>query len=224
MSNKQKRNGHHAPKAASNYRIPFDEAVADCKKIIEAMANHQIRLGELQMRLGELADRVDETKYRNRTLAELAKAIGYELCTLKRHLSVYRAWGEGAGKKAPGLSYAVKRALQNHPEREEIVKKNPKIPKREAQKLMSEWKQQHDGKQKRRKSGDGEAEERKRWLRSVCSFANKYGRDAEEVMGDMEVTRDLREIAEPAVLAALGSDLKVLLASHGASATPGRAQ
>jgi hypothetical protein len=106
----------------------------------------------------------------------------------------------------------VKRALQNHPEREEIVKKNPKITKRDAQKLMSAWKQQHEGKQKKRKSGDGKAEEQKRWLRSVCSFANKYGRDAEEVMGDKELTRDLREIAEPAVLAALGSDLKVLLA------------
>jgi hypothetical protein len=42
-----------------------------------------MRLGELQMRLGELADRVEETIYRDRTLAELAKAIGYELCTLK---------------------------------------------------------------------------------------------------------------------------------------------
>ena len=55
-------------KAASNYRIPFDEAVAECKKIIEAIANHQLGLDELQMRLGELADRVDDTKYRDRTL------------------------------------------------------------------------------------------------------------------------------------------------------------
>jgi hypothetical protein len=163
------------------------------------------------MSLGELADRVDKAKYRDRTLAKLAKAIGYELCTLKRHRSVYRAW-EGAGKKAPGLSYAVKRELQDHPEREAIVKANPTITKREAQEIVRAWKQQREGKQKKRKSGDGKAEERTRWLRSVCSFANKYGRDAEEVMGDTEATRDLREIAEPAVLAALGSDLKVLLA------------
>jgi hypothetical protein len=205
-SNKQS-NG----KAASNYRIPFDEAVAECKKIIEAIANHQLGLDELQQRLGELADRVDDTEHGDRTHAMLAKAAGYQVCTLKRHLSAYRAW-EGAGKKAPGLSYAVKRALQNHPEREGIVKKSPKITKREAQKRMSEWKQQHEGKQKTGKSGDWKANERRRWLNRLCSFANEHGRTAEEVMRDKAAMRALREIAEPALLTPLVSDLEAALA------------
>jgi hypothetical protein len=44
MSNKQKSNGQHPPTAASNYRIPYDEAVAEGKKIIKAMDDHQLRL------------------------------------------------------------------------------------------------------------------------------------------------------------------------------------
>jgi hypothetical protein len=44
----------------------------------------------------------------------------------------------------------VLRELQDHPNREEIVKKNPQITKREAQKL----KHGHQSKQKKGKSGD----------------------------------------------------------------------
>ena len=152
--NKQKPNGRQVPTATSNYRIPYEDAVAEGKDIIKKMDDHQMRLGELQTRLGELADRIDQTKYRDRTLAKFAKAIGYQACTLKRHRSVYRAW-EGAGKKAPGLSYAVRRELQNHPERVAIVKKKPTITKREAQELMREWKQQHEGKRKRARRWEG---------------------------------------------------------------------
>jgi hypothetical protein len=81
---KRKLNGQHAPPAAGhNSRIPFAEAVAECVKIIKAMATHQLHLGELQMRLGEYADRVDDTEYGDHTLAKLAKEIGYQTCTLK---------------------------------------------------------------------------------------------------------------------------------------------
>ena len=55
-------------------------------------------------------------------------------------------------------------------------------------------------------------EERRSWLRRVCSFANEYGGTAEEVLRDKEAARALREIAEPELLAALVADLKVLLA------------
>ena len=158
-------------------------------------------LGELQMRLGELADRVDETEYRDRTQAILAKAIGYQACTLKRHRSVYRAW-EGAGKKAPGLSYAVHRELQNHPERVAIVKKKPTITRSEAQELMREWKQQQEGKHKKSKSPDGKSEQ-ERWLRQVVSFVNDIKHTAAEMMRHKGATRALREIAEPELLAML---------------------
>jgi hypothetical protein len=207
-SKKQKPNGQQATTPPSNNCIPYEDAVVEAKRIIKTMDDQQMRLGELQMRLGELANRV-ETKYRDRTLAKFAKEIGYPACTLKRHLSVYRAWD---GKKAPGpVSYAVLRELQNHPDREAILKENPKITKREAQEKMRKWKQQHEGKQEKGKSSDWKAEGNKRWLRRLCSFANEHGRTAEELMGNKEMMDALREIAEPQLAAALGSDLEVLL-------------
>ena len=160
-------------RAASNdRRIPYEEAVAKGKAIIAKMDREQRRD---QMRLGELADRV-ETKYRDRTIAKFAKAIGVAACTLKRYLSVYRAW-DGRGIEAPGpVSYSVLRELQDHPEREKIVKENPQITKREAQKRRREFegKQQHQGKRKKGKFGDWKKEEKKCWLRRVHILANEY--------------------------------------------------
>jgi hypothetical protein len=175
--------------AHNDRRIPYEEAVAEGKDIITRMDGEQRRH---QMRLGELAARV-ETKYADRTVAKLAKEIGVSDCTLKRYLSVYRAW-DGKGIEAPGpVSYAVLRELQDHPDREVIVKNNPKITKREAQEL----KRQYEGKQKKGKSGDWKREEAARWLRRVCVLANDVTRTNAEV----KVTRRaLWEIAEPKLL------------------------
>ena len=101
-----------------------------------------------------------------------------------------------------------------HPDREAIVKENPKITKSDAQakRREHEGKQQDGGKQKKGKSGDWKKDENKRWLRRVCSFANEYGGTAEEVLRDKEAARALREIAEPELVTALVSDLEVMLA------------
>jgi hypothetical protein len=61
-----------------------------------------------QMRLGELADKL-EPRYGDRTVAKFAAEIGIAACTLKRCLSVYRAW-KGIEAPAP-LSYAVLQEL-----------------------------------------------------------------------------------------------------------------
>jgi hypothetical protein len=107
----------------------------------------------------------------------------------------------------------VKRALQDHPKREAIVKANREITQREALAIMREWqREQKEGKQKKKSEDDGKAEERKRWLRGLCKAANKHGRDTEEAMQDEELMRALREVAEPEVVTALVSDLEVVVA------------
>ena len=83
------------------------------------------------------------------------------------------------------------RELQDHPQREEIVKENPKITTREAQKL----KREHGGKLNN-KSGNWRLEERKRWLRRVYSLANEIVSTA-EVVRHKEGTRDRRENTFP---------------------------
>jgi hypothetical protein len=182
-SNKKKPNGQQPPTVASNdRRIPFLEAVAKYQEL----EKNQCRDAMAQ---GELADKV-EPIYGDRTLAKFAKAVGKSACTLARQRSVYRAW-DGSGIQAPGpVSYAVLRELQTHPDREAIVKEKPKITKREAQEIMRE----HHGKRTKGKSGDGQHEEHKRWLRQLYSFANKHGGDAEEAMRNDEVMDALREV------------------------------
>src|SRR5215475_14309332 len=110
--------------------INYDEAIREGQAIvakIEGQMRHE------KMRLGELADKL-EPKYADRTLAKFAAEIGIAACTLERHRSVYRAWKENP---APGpVSYAVLRALQDHPDRADIVKNTPDLTQAEARKLM----------------------------------------------------------------------------------------
>jgi hypothetical protein len=205
MSNKQKPNGQHPPTAAGNNSRIYEDAVAEGKNIIKKMAGEQ---RAYQLRLGELAHKV-ETTYGGRT-SKFAKAIGVEPCTLKRYLSVYRAW-DGAGKVAPGpVCYAVLRELEKLPNREEIVKANPQITKRKAQELRHAYEGRSSN--NNNNSSDWQANERRRWLNRLCSFANEHGRTAEEVMGNRAAMRALREIAEPELAAALVSALEVLVA------------
>ena len=179
---------------APNDRISYDEAVTAGRNIVKTLDREQRRH---QLHLGQLADRV-EPKYGDRTVAKFAKEIGVAACTLKRYLSVYRAW-DGRGIEAPGpVSYAVLRELQDQPKREAIVKENPKITKREAQKLRFEYegKQQREGKRRKGKFGDCKNEEKKRWLRRVHILANDIFRATAGVV----VTHDMREIVEPELL------------------------
>jgi hypothetical protein len=105
----------------------FDAAVVEGKQILK-----QIETAERgQLRLGELADGLERV-YGDRTLAKYAAELGIAKCTLQRYQNVHRAW---KGKVAPGPplpSYAVLRELQTNPEREQIIRENPKITKREA--------------------------------------------------------------------------------------------
>src|SRR6516162_5690696 len=111
--------------------IPYDKAVREGQAILA-----EIEVAERgQLRLGELAHKL-EKKYGDRTLAKFAAEIGVAKCTLDRYQTVYRAW---EGKLAPGpisTSYAVLRELATHPDREQIIRNNPHLTKREAQGLV----------------------------------------------------------------------------------------
>jgi hypothetical protein len=182
-----------AAKAANNFIIPYDEAVTEGRALIKEKDGVERRV---QIRLGELAERLDKKgKYSDRVVARFAKAIGLSSCTVHRYAAVYKAW-DGSGIVAPGpVSYAVMRELKKVKNREEIVKENPKITKREAQELRRE----HEGKQKKQKSGDGRQKETERWLRRVICLANDVIRTA----GQVQVTDALRQIVEPALLPTL---------------------
>jgi hypothetical protein len=142
MANKTTNGSAETP--APTDTIPYDHAVREGQEIVL-----EIEAAERgQLRLGELADRL-EPKYGNRTLAKFAAEIGVRSkCTLDRYRTVYRAW---AGKLAPGpisSSYAVLRELAKHPKREQIIRENPNLTKREAHNKMRDHKRASGEKQK----------------------------------------------------------------------------
>jgi hypothetical protein len=180
-------------------RIAFDDAVAEGKAILAKIEDAQ----RGQLRLGELAHKIVHPTYGDRTLAKFAKELGIAPCTLKRYRDVYRAW---EGKiSAPGrLSYAVLRELATHDDREQIIRDNPNMSKREAQELMRRY----------RRAAKGEAEEtaeaakaddwlknNKKWFAKVVALAN----DATDAAAFMDQCTDeqqdrLLKVVEPGQL------------------------
>jgi hypothetical protein len=121
-------------KSAPANPLPYDSAVLLGKAIVAEML--EAATEDHQRRLGELADRI-EPKYGKRTLEVYAKTIGINKDTLERYRSVYRAWKKNP---APGpVSYAVQRALQNHPDRADIVARYPKLTQAQARAMMREY-------------------------------------------------------------------------------------
>jgi hypothetical protein len=177
--------------------IPYDKAVREGKEIIleiEAAERGQLRLGELAYKL--------DKKYGDRTLAKFAAEIGVAKCTLDRYQTVYRAW---EGKLALGpisTSYAVLRELQTHPDREQIIRKNPSITKREAHERMRDLK----GTAKEKLEQEQEQEDEwlkhdRKWFKDLVAVANEASRVA-GVMDEYEPEQldSLRQVIDPALL------------------------
>jgi hypothetical protein len=190
--------------------IPYDDAVAEGKVIVE-------RHDADQLRLGELAHKV-KPEHGDRTLADLAKDIGLAKCTLERYRSVYRDW---EGKLAPGANvpYVVLRALQTHPDREAIVTANRGLTKREANKEMEEYWEANPDKKKgannkkkgAKKKTQGpltDAEETGAWVNVLLGRAQDDNRElANEVANNQEA---FRKHADPAAVQGVVDALREL--------------
>jgi hypothetical protein len=153
--------------------IPYEQAVSEGQEIvakIEAAERGQLRLGELVAKL--------EKKYGDRTLAKFAEELGIAKCTLDRYQTVYWAW---EGKLAPGpisTSYAVLREFATHPEREQIICKNPNLTKREAHELVRKRKYAAEEKQQQEQQDDWLKHNRK-WFKHLVALANEASRAAD---------------------------------------------
>src|SRR6516164_10222045 len=152
--------------------IDYDEAVDEAKGIVAKIDDAE----RGQLRLGELAHKLDK-KYGDRTLAKFAAEIGVAKCTLDRYQTVYRAW---EGKLAPGpisTSYAVLRELQTHPDRAQIIQKNPSLTKREAHKIVRKIKSAEEEKQEQEQADEWLKHDRK-WFKDLVAIATEASRVA----------------------------------------------
>jgi hypothetical protein len=196
-----------APTAATSVpvdTINFDDAVEQGKKI---RADILAKIDEVERGhwlLGDLADKV-ETRYDDRTLAKLAQKIEISSSCLKRYRDVYRAWKDISAPARQLGSYSVRKEIATHPDKEQIIRDNPNMTKREAQGLMRRYRRAKEAKEAEVKVTAQEAE----WLRhdkklfkDLVTLANDATRAAEfayECTTDEQWRRFLKAI-EPAQL------------------------
>jgi hypothetical protein len=160
--------------STSTNTIPYDQAVAEGKKILAKIEDAE----RGQLRLGELAAKV-ETIYGDRTLSKFAKELGIAPCTLARYRDVFRAYEAYEDICAPGResSYAVLRELATHPDRAQVIRANPKTTKREAQELRRKLEGTAKGKQEQAQE-DEWLRDNRRWFADLVAVADKASRVA----------------------------------------------
>lgn len=189
--NIQTHSGKLAAVNADSDTIPFEEAVRRGKALVA-----DITKGDLAwMQLAELANNVAKI-YGDRTLQKYAAEICIEYGTVKRCRTTYRQWVK-IGAPAPRL-YSAAQVLAKHPNAAAIARAKPDITKDEARKLMQEYKQQTDNKNK---GADGNRKHHEGWQREVQNAATNAIRLAAIV--DQQLTpenrRILRDVIEPSL-------------------------
>ena len=196
--------------------IPFEDAVRECKQIRARIEGRNEDTERDHFRIGEIADKV-QTKYKDRTHAELAKRSNIAYSCLKRYLSVYRAW-KGTPFGAPGpqsVSYSVLRELATLEDREQIIRDNPNMTRREAEKLRRE----RNGKGKGNRDGQGNgtggsgfSEDKRRYVKDMRTRAEDLRKKAEEAWEATDAQLDdLAQVAGEQVLMNLRADAKVVV-------------
>jgi hypothetical protein len=185
--------------------IRWEAAVREGKDILAAEKHGQWRLGELAANV--------EKKYGDRTLAKLAEEIGsISACTLERHQSVYNAWKDAKPALGP-VSYSVLRALQNHPDRVNIVKERPNLTQAQARELMRPYRGQGSDEQEQDKEEESDWDKHnRRWFKNLVKFAQDARSAAEVALEcEPEKQRELLKAVEPGLVMYLRGSGKTLV-------------
>ena len=109
--------------------IRYEDAVSEGKKVAAAIERNRWRLGEIAANL--------EPRYGENTLEKFGEAIGLSYDTVREYRQVYLAWkDENTGRPA----FSVGKELAKHPQKAEVIKREPKITKRRARQIMRDQK------------------------------------------------------------------------------------
>jgi len=191
--------------------IPFAKGLAEGKKILAEIEDVRERG---HFRLGEIADKI-ETKYGDRTHAKLAEGWNIAPSCFKRYLSVYRAWkGKNIGAPgAPIVPYSVLRELAGLEDREQIIRDNPNMTRREAERLRREFNGTDSSSSAQQTEPQGSfLKHKRRYLKDICNRQEEVRRKAEEALEDIDEQLDeLAQIAGKLTLENLRADAKVVV-------------
>jgi hypothetical protein len=194
--------------------IPFDAGVDEAKKIL---ANIEKVSDAGHLRIGEIADKL-ETKYKDRTLAKFAEAIGKSPSCVKRWLSVYRAWKDtqiwATWPQSKMPSYSVMRELEDVPDREQIIIDDPKMTVREATALKHERVGKGKGTKDKEKEPQGSFRtDKRRILKDICTNQEEVRRKAEEALqAEEEQLDEMARVSGKLTLENLRADARVVIA------------
>jgi hypothetical protein len=182
------------PPAPSLEDEEYKAAVEEGKRIAKQLVADLELAENRKMRLGELADGVTK-EYGEGRLSRYAKDIGMASCTLDRCRSVFRAWRD-APKQAAPPNFSVAQELQAHPDRFEIIERNPNLTVRDARSKMRQYKKAQ------LTVPDWLRTNTKRWFQDVIKHAGLVLRDAE--VADSSISPELHqiwlEVIEPKLL------------------------
>jgi hypothetical protein len=126
-----------ANKKANNTIAPVTDTEAEYLKAVEEGKAATADISGRQWVLGDLADKVGKAYGENR-LSQFATDINYPnaICTLGRCRDVCRAFPKN---RVRPRFFSCAQLLATHPDRFEIVERNPDISKAEAREIMSLW-------------------------------------------------------------------------------------
>ena len=192
--------------------IPFAKGLAEGKKILAEIEDVRERG---HFRLGEIADKI-ETKYGDRTHAKLAEGWNIAPLCFKRYLSVYRAWkGKNIGAPgAPIVPYSVLRELAGLEDREQIIRDNPNMTRREAEQLRREFNGTGTSSSSAQQTEpqDSFLKHKRRYLKDICNRQEELRRKAEEGLeGTDEQLDNLAQVAGAPMRSNLRADAKVVV-------------
>jgi hypothetical protein len=198
MSKKSKTTS--APATASNAQTGTE---AEYQAIVEEGKAITADMSGKQWTLGDLADKVEKAYGENR-LEQFAEDIRFDgdFRSLGRYRNICRAFPKTRGRPR---FFATAQALATHPERFEIVERNPDIGVREAQELMlklsaeDEFKAEEGSAPKQKaapskvkgakKTTGGEQprewlKDSKRWVNNRLVLANNIANEVNEIVKD----------------------------------------
>lgn len=166
------------------------ESVRSWDLLVEEGRKAVIAQENINWVIGDLACEI-ETGYGENTLAKYAEEIGINYGTLKYCCATSKAWSQ---KVLRSTNWSAHKALNAHPQREQIVGENPNITAREASEKMREYQAAHGSEKAARKIEEAARHKEEIEARKAEAAQKREAKKAEEEKAKAERERARAEV------------------------------